>query len=195
MALPLAWLDGTEAAQWWLATATGNGGRSRAAAQASLRWRQNGASLHWGGDRVEVRVVWQLHMDYRWQGSSVDVWWQVGPTPFHNFKSFSQPNFEIWICVFPDVQNSPNFAGRHFETQGETLLVGPTSKYHCIASYKFWNQFKFEPSLILEGFKPFWKNPINSLKFHLHMIYLNINLHWLTCIQILEVPLQVEKCT
>jgi hypothetical protein len=25
------------------------------------------------------------------------------------------------------------------------------------------------------------------------MIYLNMNLYWLTCIQLLEVPLQVEK--
>jgi hypothetical protein len=28
---------------------------------------------------------------------------------------------------------------------------------------------------ILKGFKPFWKNLINSLKFHLHMLYLNMN--------------------
>jgi hypothetical protein len=30
--------------------------------------------------------------------------------------------------------------------------------------------------LILKGFTHFWKNMINSLKFHLHMIYLNMNL-------------------
>jgi hypothetical protein len=48
---------------------------------------------------------------------------------------------------------------------------------------------------ILKGFKPFWKNLINSSKFHLHMICLNILLHWLTCIQILEVSLQVVKMT
>jgi hypothetical protein len=31
--------------------------------------------------------------------------------------------------------------------------------------------------------------------FHLHMIYLNMDLDRLTCIQILEVPLHVEKGT
>jgi hypothetical protein len=37
---------------------------------------------------------------------------------------------------------------------------------------------------ILKGFKPFMKNLLNSLKFHLQMLYLNINLHWLTCIKL-----------
>jgi hypothetical protein len=48
---------------------------------------------------------------------------------------------------------------------------------------------------ILKGFKAFWKNLINSSKFHLHVIYLNIILHGLTCIQLLEVSLQVVKMT
>jgi hypothetical protein len=47
-------------------------------------------------------------------------------------------------------------------------------------------------SQILKGFKPFWKNMINSIKLYIHMLYLKVNLHWHTCIQILEVPLQVE---
>jgi hypothetical protein len=68
---------------------------------------------------------------------------------------FNQPNFEIRIGVLLDLQNSPNFAGRHFETQGATLIVSPTSKSHCIASYKFWNQFKFEYSLNLRGVQTF----------------------------------------
>jgi hypothetical protein len=46
---------------------------------------------------------------------------------------------------------------------------------------------------ILKEFKPFWKSLINSLKFHLHLLQLNMNLHGLTCIQILEVPLWVAK--
>jgi hypothetical protein len=63
-----------------------------------------------------------------------------------------------------------------FETQGETLLFGSTSKSNWIAYYKFWNKFKFEFSRILKGYKTFCKNLINSLKFHLHMVYLNMNL-------------------
>jgi hypothetical protein len=78
-----------------------------------------------------------------------------------------------------------------FETQGETLLFGSTSKSNWIAYYKFWNKFKFEFSRILKGYKTFCKNLINSLKFHLHMVYLNMNLDWHACIQILDVPLQV----
>jgi hypothetical protein len=46
---------------------------------------------------------------------------------------------------------------------------------------------------IFKGLKPFWKNLINSLKFHVYGIYLNIIFDWLTCIQILEVSLQVVK--
>jgi hypothetical protein len=46
---------------------------------------------------------------------------------------------------------------------------------------------------ILKESKPFSKNLINSLKFHPHMIYLNMNLYLLTFIQILDVPIQVEK--
>jgi hypothetical protein len=41
------------------------------------------------------------------------------------------------------------------------------------------------------GFNPFGKNPRNSLKFYFCMIFENVNLDWLTCIQDLEVPLQV----
>jgi hypothetical protein len=48
---------------------------------------------------------------------------------------------------------------------------------------------------ILKEFKPFYKNLINSLKFHPHIIYMNMDLHWLTCIQKLEVPLQVGEMT
>jgi hypothetical protein len=49
--------------------------------------------------------------------------------------------------------------------------------------------------IILKEFKPFWKNLINSLKFYLHMLYLSMNLHGLTYIQILEVSLQVGIVT
>jgi hypothetical protein len=45
---------------------------------------------------------------------------------------------------------------------------------------------------ILKGFKPFWKNLINSIKFYLPKLDLKIILCCHTCIQILEVPLQVR---
>jgi hypothetical protein len=68
---------------------------------------------------------------------------------------FSHPNFKIQISVLPDIQNSPKFAGQHFETEGATLLFGPTSKSLYIASYKFWIQFIFESSLNFRGVKAF----------------------------------------
>jgi hypothetical protein len=91
-------------------------------------------------------------------------------------KLFNHPTFEIQIGVLTDVQNFQKVSGREFETQRETLLFGPTSKSNWIAYYKFWNKFKFEFSRILKGYKTFRKNLVNSLKFHLHMVYLNMNL-------------------
>jgi hypothetical protein len=58
-------------------------------------------------------------------------------------------------------------------------------------NYKIQNQIQFEPCLNLKGFKPFGKILINSLKFYLLMIFMNRNLDLLTCMQNLEVPLQV----
>jgi hypothetical protein len=54
-------------------------------------------------------------------------------------------------------------------------------------------QIQFSIFLNFEGVQTFLENLINSLKFHLYTLYLNMNLHWLTYIQILEVPLQVEN--
>jgi hypothetical protein len=51
----------------------------------------------------------------------------------------------------PAVQNSPNYSSRQIETQGATLLFGPTSESLRIASYKFWNKFKFQFSLNFKG--------------------------------------------
>jgi hypothetical protein len=86
-------------------------------------------------------------------------------------------NFEIQIGVLSDAKHYPNFVGRQFKAQGATLLFELTPKYHRIARYKFWNKFKLESSLNFKGVKPLRKNLINSLKFHLHMIYININLY------------------
>jgi hypothetical protein len=38
------------------------------------------------------------------------------------------------------------------------------------------------------GYKPYGKNPRNSKKFNMHMIFKNMNLDWLTCMQHLEDP-------
>jgi hypothetical protein len=46
-----------------------------------------------------------------------------------------------------------------------------------------WIWFEF-----LEGFKPLREKLLNSPKFLLLMISVNVNLDWLTCIQEFEIP-------
>jgi hypothetical protein len=53
-------------------------------------------------------------------------------------------------------------------------------------------KIKIEIPRILKGFKPFWKNLINSIKFYRPKLDLKIILHYHTCNRILEVPLQVR---
>jgi hypothetical protein len=102
----------------------------------------------------------------------------VVPWPFSDFlKIFKHPNFDIRIGDLPDVQILPYFAGRQHGTQGAALLLGSTSKSHRIASYKFWDKFKFESSMNFKGIQTFLKNIINSIKFHIHILYSIINLH------------------
>jgi hypothetical protein len=50
-------------------------------------------------------------------------------------------------------------------------------------------------NLNFKRYKTFYKNLINYLKFHLDMIYLNMNLDLLTCIRISVVSLQVGTGT
>jgi hypothetical protein len=168
MALPLAWLDSTEEAWWWLSTvsraAIDNGGQSRAAVQASSRrwvkWRFS--SLRWWPSRGRGGVTAARGWQVAWFVGRCEVaggGWATMASPcargcaltgeaaaaankwarlyFIISNLFSHPNFKIWIGVLYNVKNSQTFVGIQFERQGETLLFGPTSKSHCIASYKF----------------------------------------------------------
>jgi hypothetical protein len=109
-----------------------------------------------------------------------------GPEPFSDFlKIFKHPNFDIRIGDLPDVQISPNCAGRYLGTQGATLLLGSASKSQRIASYKFWDKFKFESSLNFKVIQSFQKKSdklykipyphlILDYKFTLTHLYSNI---------------------
>jgi hypothetical protein len=48
--------------------------------------------------------------------------------------------------------------------------------------YRFSNNSNRNPHWILKGFKPFWRNSINSLKIFLRIIFDTTTLDWLTCI-------------
>jgi hypothetical protein len=102
-------------------------------------------------------------------------------------KIFSHPNIEIQIGELFDVKNSPNFVGRQFKIWGTTLHFGPTSNSLRIATYTFWNKFKFECSLdfkwvqtFLEKSDKFSKIPsshdILEYEFILTHLYSNIGL-------------------
>jgi hypothetical protein len=69
--------------------------------------------------------------------------------------------------------------------QGETFLSGSGSKSHRIASYKFWDKFKFEYSMNFKGIQTFLKksakiykipypHPILDNEFMLTHLYSNI---------------------
>jgi hypothetical protein len=80
------------------------------------------------------------------------------PRPFSDvFKIFKHPNFDIQIGDLPNVQISPNLSGRQLRIQGATLLFGSTSKSQRIASYNFWDKFKFESTLNFKGIQTFPK--------------------------------------
>jgi hypothetical protein len=135
-----------------------------------------------GSGRAAVTPVTRRRLSGAWD-------WQVGPTFFYLLR-FSNTHTLIFELV--------------------TFLMSKFRQIFHMDSWKHKEQLSFLPQLqipkglqviifrinsnlnlswILKGFKPFCKNLINCLKFYSDMIYLNMNLHWLTCIQILEVPL------
>jgi hypothetical protein len=74
---------------------------------------------------------------------------------------------------------------RQLGIQGEALLVGSTSKFQRIATYKFWDKFKFKSSMNFKGIQTFLKkpnkfykisypHPILDYKFIFTHLYLNI---------------------
>jgi hypothetical protein len=44
----------------------------------------------------------------------------------------------------------------------------------------------------LKGYRPYGKNLVNSLKFHLDLIFTKVNLVGHTCMQEIRVPIQVS---
>jgi hypothetical protein len=107
---------------------------------------------------VEPPWCHRVRMGVCWPGHAV-TWHRVADNWARLFfvfsKLFNHPKYEIRIGILPDVQNSPNFAGRLFETYGATLHFGPTSKSNGISCYKFWNKFKFESYLNFKGVQNF----------------------------------------
>jgi hypothetical protein len=120
--------------------------------------------------------------------SATDKW---APAPFHNFNDFQSSklwNLKRWpfSCLKFKILWGDCLKDKeqlHFLSQ----LQIP-SGFQVI---NFGTNSNLNLPWILKGFKHFSKNLINSLKFYIHMIYLNMNFCSLTCIQILDVPLQM----
>jgi hypothetical protein len=68
---------------------------------------------------VEPPRCHHVRMGVCWPGHAV-TWHRVADNWARLFfvfsKLFNHPKYEIRIGILPDVQNSPNFAGRQFET-------------------------------------------------------------------------------
>jgi hypothetical protein len=90
---------------------------------------------------------------------------------------FKHRHFDIRIGDLPDVQISLNFAHQQIGTQRATSLFVSSSKSQRIASYKFWDKFKFEASMNFKGIQTFLKKSDKLYKFHIRILYLIINLH------------------
>jgi hypothetical protein len=137
-------------------------------------------------------------MRTQWPGRAVKrpVQLTCGPSTLFDFLMiFNLLNFEM-------------YNGNFFMFKIHQILQGDRLKHReqlsLLANLKIPSGFQVTNSginsnlnfpWILKRFNPFWKNLINSLKFHLHKMHLNIILHWLSYIQILEVSLQVVQRT
>jgi hypothetical protein len=83
---------------------------------------------------------------------------------FHLFKNCS--NFVIHVWCLPEFQKCSNFVKWYIWTSWTTFLIGLTLESQRIASYNFWDKFKFEFSLnfkcvqtFLEKSNKFYKSP------------------------------------
>jgi hypothetical protein len=83
------------------------------------------------------------------------------------------------ICMRLDWNMMNNFI--HWANSNAT-------RYHV----KCLNQFQFESSLNFKGVETFGENLVNSLKIYLDLIFTNVNLVGHTCMQEIEVSIQMS---
>jgi hypothetical protein len=128
----------------------------------------------------------------QWPGGRLNgVWhWEVVPILFLIFQDFQAPklwNSKWWLF---DVQI---FQVSFLKYKEQLFFLDQLQNHKGLQVINFGINSNSNLPWNLKRFKPFCKNLINFLNFHPQMIYLNMNLHWLTCIQKLEVPIQVGK--
>jgi hypothetical protein len=90
-----------------------------------------------------------------------------------------------------ELQKYPNFHGDRLLQNGHFSFLAQLTNPSGGWTIKSATNSNVNLTWILKGFKPFGKKSINSLKFFLDMIFNTVNLDWLTCIKIFEVPIGV----
>jgi hypothetical protein len=88
-----------------------------------------------------------------------------------------------------NTQNWHDARVKYFEQLSQ---LGRPQILNIILAMKFWNRFKFEPSMNFKGFKPCGKNLRNSPKFCLDLVFTTVNLAEHTCMQEIWVSIQVS---
>jgi hypothetical protein len=122
-------------------------------------------------------------------------WWLTcGPSvPFNSICFSKAPASKFTNVIFPMSKNGETFWGDRWDNKEQLFFLPPLPNPSGFWIRKSRNNSNLNLAWILKGFKPFWKNLINPLKFYVPKIYLNIILYWLTSIQILEVSLREVK--
>jgi hypothetical protein len=154
--------------------------------------QQRGREL--AGSHAAVAHARRQRLGGRW---AVRCWTLTsGPSAILNFQWFSiTQTLKFQTVTFLMLKIHQNLHRDSLKYKEQLSLL---SQLRISPKFKVINSrtnSKLNLPWIFKGPKPFWKNLINSLKFHVYWIYLNIIFYWLTCIQILEVSLQVVKMT
>jgi hypothetical protein len=112
-----------------------------------------------------------------------------GNSPVVQYSNLAQ-TCKFKHTVFPRskiIQTLHDVFFEHDEQLYELVQLQIPSIIHVI---NFGTNYNLNFPQILKGFKPCWKNLVNSLKFYLYVIFINLNLVGYTCMQDIGVPIQ-----
>jgi hypothetical protein len=122
--------------------------------------------------------------------------WPVGQPDFKIFQySKSYQTCKFKYTTFPRSKNIQTWHEVAFD-QIEQLCQLAQLKIPTVShDINFGTNSNLNLQWILMGFKPYGENLVNSLEFFLDTTFHTVNWYWLTCMKILEAPLQVVIMT
>jgi hypothetical protein len=141
-----------------------------------------------GSDRLPVVCVsgrqlsdwWDRAILTGWAGTVDMGWVQSGAQPFSNYSNFA-PILKYTTKTILMSINVQTWHGARVDYSEQFLPLGPLLIPNRIPVIKFGTNSTLNLSLNFKGFHPFLKNLINSLKFHVHMIFAKMNIVGYTC--------------